>query len=130
MRMLALSALTLAALAGAADAKPRLAGEARLAKLLEGRVAEAPVECITTFPSSDMTVIDDTALVFGHGNLIYVNLTTDPADVDDRDILVIKKFGSGTRLCRTDIITTVDQGSRMYSGNVFLTKFVPYRRVR
>lgn len=130
MRAIAMTALAILALAGAADAKPRLSGEAELAKMLEGRVAEAPVECITEYPSSNTTVIDRTALVFGRGNVIYVNRTQDPRSVDDDDILVIRKFGTGSRLCRTDIITTVDQGSRMYSGNVFLTKFVPYRRVR
>ncbi len=131
MRMIAVSALAMLAFAGAADAKPRLSGEAKLAQMLQGRVAGAPVECITTFPtSSDMTVIDKTALVFGRGNVIYVNRTQNPRSVDDNEVLVIKKFGSGSQLCRTDIITTVDQGSRMYSGNVFLTQFVPYRRVR
>ena len=131
MRKFAVSALTILALAGAADARPRMSGEAELAKLLQGRVAEAPVECITTFPSSsDMTVIDKTALVFGRGNVIYVNRTQHPREVDDDEILVIKKFGSSSQLCRTDIITTVDQGSRMYSGNVFLSQFVPYRRAR
>jgi hypothetical protein len=131
MRLLAMSALTVAALAGAADARPRLTGEAELAQMLQGRVAGAPVECITTYGSgNDMRVIDRTALVFGRGNTIYVNRTQDPRSVDDNDVLVIRKFGSGSQLCRTDIITTLDRGSRMYSGNVFLTRFVPYRRVR
>ena len=131
MRLLALPALSLLAFAGAADARPRISGEVELARLLQGRVASAPVECINTLSSSsDMRVIDGTALVFGRGGTIYVNRTQHPASVDEDDILVIRKFGSGSQLCRTDLITTLDRGSQIYSGNVFLTKFIPYRRVR
>jgi hypothetical protein len=35
-----------------------------------------------------------------------------------------------SQLCSIDTVQLVDQGSRMYSGTVFLGEFVPYRRVR
>ena len=103
-------------------------GEKKLAKLLEGRVAGEPVSCINTFPSADrMQIIDKTAIVFGRGKTIYVNYTRNPESVDDSDILVIKRT-DGSRLCRLDNVTTIDRGSRMFSGVVFLDDFIPYTR--
>ena len=130
MRMLALTAISLLAIAGAASARDRLTGEAELAKLLEGRVAEWPVSCIRDYPSGHTRAIDGTALVFGSGSVIYVNRTRDPASIDEDDALVIRKFGTGTQLCNNDIVTTMDTVSRFYTGNVSLTEFVPYRRAR
>lgn len=129
MRIALIAALSLIALAGTADARPREEGEARLAKLLQGRVAGSPVDCIRTFPNNDMTIIDKTAIVFGHGNVIYVNRTQDPDSIDDKDGIFVRKFGDPSRLCTTDVVTSFDTMIRHYTGNVMLTEFIPYRRV-
>jgi hypothetical protein len=130
MRLLVLAAATAAlAATGAANAKPREMGEAKLAKMLDGRVAGQPTQCIRTWTRNDMRTIDGTALVFGHGDTIYVNRTQDPRSLDEDNTLVVRATGLGTQLCRTDQITTVDNRSKIYSGNVFLSEFVPYRRV-
>jgi hypothetical protein len=130
MRLLVIAAVSALALAGTASAAPRLKGEAQLAKMLEGRVAGQPTSCIRTWPNDGMKPIDKTALVFGHGDVIYVNRTTDPASIDEDDALVVRKMGISRELCRTDIVTTYDTASRFTTGNVFLTEFVPYRRIR
>lgn len=103
-------------------------GEKELAKLLEGRVAGEPTSCIRTPPNDRMRVIDDTAIVYGRGKTIYVNRTSRPSDIDDRDTMVIRRF-SGSQLCKTDTVTTIDRGSQMFSGVIFLSEFVPYTRV-
>ncbi|RIX32131.1 hypothetical protein [Sphingomonas edaphi] len=128
--MLAFTAISLLAISGAASAGERLTGEAELAKLLEGRVAERPVSCIRDYPSGHTRAIDGTALVFGTGSVIYVNRTRDPRSIDDDNALVIRKSGTGAQLCNSDIVTTMNSGSHFYTGNVFLTEFVPYRRVK
>lgn len=130
MRLLMIAAVSALALAGTASAAPKASGEAELAKLLQGRVAGQPTSCIRTFSNNDMRKIEGTALVFGRGDTIYVNRTTDPASIDEDDALFIRKMGTGSELCRTDIITTFEPTARFYTGNVFLTDFVPYRRVR
>jgi hypothetical protein len=131
MRMSVLvSAIAALALTGAADARPRQTGEAQLAKLLQGRVAGKPTSCIRTWPSSAMTIIDETAIVFGRGDTIYVNRTEFPDSIDDTDALVIRKFGNASELCRTDVVTTVDSRSHFYTGNVMLADFIPYRRIK
>ena len=103
-------------------------GEKELAKLLEGRVAGEPASCIRTPPNDRVRVIDDTAIVDGGGKTIYVNRTSRPSDIDDRDTMVIRRF-SGSQLCKTDTVTTIDRGSQMFSGVIFLSEFVPYTRV-
>jgi hypothetical protein len=128
--MLAFTAISLLAISGAASAGDRLTGEAELAKLLEGRVAERPVSCIRDYPSGHTRAIDGTALVFGTGSVIYVNRTRDPRSIDEDNALVIRKSGTGAQLCNSDIVTTINSGSHFYTGNVFLTEFVPYRRVK
>ncbi|WP_374407766.1 hypothetical protein [Pelagerythrobacter sp.] len=104
-------------------------GQAELAELLEGRVAGEPQSCVRTLPSTPVNIIDGTALVVDRGSTIYVNIPDHPDSLDDNDALKIRKFGSGTQLCRTDIITTFDRTGGFYTGNVSLGDFVPYERV-
>lgn len=123
-----------AAAAFALPAAPALAGEAssegetKLAKMLEGREAGEARSCIRLLPNDRLTVIDGTALVYRSGGTLWVNRTSDPDSIDDNDTFVRRTFGSGTRLCRTDIVTTIDRFAGFYTGNVFLSDFVPYRR--
>lgn len=114
----------------AASAKQTAAekGEARLAKMLEGREAGAPVSCISTMRNDDLTIIDKTALVYGSGKTIYVNRTANPKWIDRDDILVTHPT-NGRELCRLDSVHTVDRMSHMRSGSILLENFVPYTRV-
>lgn len=103
-------------------------GEIRLAKLLEGREAGEPISCIRQRPNDNVQVIDNTAIVYGRGNTIYVNYTKDPDDLDDSDVLVSRRFGA--HKCKSDIVTKVDNINGVYAGNVFLSDFIPYKRVK
>lgn len=110
----------------AAAAEPTK-GEIELAKLLEGRVAGEPQNCIRLFPSKNLRIIDETALVYGSGRTIYVNVPRNPEDLDDWDGIQTRPFG--TRLCRSTPVTTFQRDTGFYTGNIFLSEFVPYRRV-
>ena len=103
-------------------------GEERLAKLLEGRVAGEPQNCIRSRFNDQLTVIDETAYVYGRGNTIYVQRTTDPEDIDSHDVLVSRRFDAG-QICRQDVVTTVDRFQGFFSGAVFFADFIPYTRV-
>lgn len=133
LRSLAVAAaltLSLSPIAHAQDAEPAMTkGEARLAKLLEGRVPGEPRDCINTFGSGNLTQIDKTALVYRSGDTVWVNYTRMPHAIDDDDYLVINKF-SASQLCRTDQITTHDRYGNFFSGVIMLDEFIPYRRVR
>jgi hypothetical protein len=100
--------------------------EARLARMLEGRVAGEPVTCINAFRSNDIHVLEKVGIVYDAGNTVYVARLTDPDMIDAWDVPVIERFGG--QLCTTDIIRTVDRSSGFFTGAVFLEDFVPYRR--
>lgn len=105
-------------------------GEQRLAKLLEGRVAGEPQTCIRSAPTERQRTIDKTAYVFGSGNTIYVQRTTTPKRINDRETLVIRRFGGTSQLCRQEIIRTVDPLTGIFGGGVTFVDFVPYTRVK
>lgn len=121
---------TIAALPALGADEPALVneGEAKLAKMLEGRVAGEPVRCIPSRPNMRMRMIDGTAYVFGDGAKIYVQRTTRPQDIDRRNALINQRF-SGGELCRTDIATTIDPIAGFFTGGVIFEDFVPYTRV-
>lgn len=124
----ALAALAVGGLlaAPALQARERISGEEKLAKMLEGRVAGEPENCIRTFPSPQLTVIEGTALVYKQGRTLWVNRTDYPRDIDRQDALLTRQFSN--QLCSVDIVTTFDRNAGFYTGNIFLSEFVPYRR--
>jgi hypothetical protein len=125
---LAIASVGLAATpASAAKSRPKLTGEAQLAKLLEGRTAGEPVSCLPSGLSSDSRVIDGTAIVYRSGSTLYVNRPTNASSLDDDDILVTRL--STGRPCRLDMVNLVDRTSRFQTGFVSLQDFVPYRKV-
>lgn len=129
MRKIALALAAGAVLIGgsAVSAKPRLTGEERLAKALEGRVAGKPVDCISLLDSRDQQVIDKTAIVYGSGRTIYVNRPSNARDLDSDDIMVSNIHGS--QVCKLDIVRTHERSGFFPTGFVGLEQFVPYRRV-
>ncbi len=123
------AAAALAAIPATASARERLAPEDQLAKLLEGRVAGEPQNCIPLSMARSSQVIDKTAIVYRVGSTLWVNRPEGGASsLDDDDILVTKL--SGSQLCSIDAVQLHDRSSHMYSGFVSLGKFVPYRRVK
>lgn len=124
---LVLAAAAVSLTGTAALAKPKLTGEQQLAKILEGREAGPPVDCISLSDSRDQRVIDKTAIVYGNGSTIYVNRPSNPNDLDRDDIMVTDIRGS--QFCRLDIVRLRDRSGGFYSGFLSLQEFVPYRRV-
>jgi hypothetical protein len=124
--ILAGAAIALAATAAAASPTSEQ-GEARLARMLEGRTAGEPVSCITTMNSNKMQVIDEVALVYDAGKTIYVARPVDPRQLKRNDAIVMDRF-SGTQLCVQEPMRTVDRYDGYPTGAVFLKEFVPYTK--
>ena len=122
---LAMAAATTALIAAPVPTKPAT-GEARLAKLLEGRTPGKPVDCITLSTSHDSEIIDKTAIVYGSGTTIYVNRPSNVDQLRSDDIMVVSP--TGNELCHLDTIHMKDRTSLMDTGFVGLEKFVPWRR--
>ena len=114
-------------LGGVAQAKPQ-DREAELARAIQGRVAEAPVQCIDLHRVRSSRIINGTAIVYDAGSVIYVNRPENGADqLNQWDTMVTRT--PSTRLCNVDTVTMIDRASQNFTGVVFLGEFVPYRRV-
>lgn len=122
---IAAAAMLLAGSAAIAKSNP----EAELAQEIEGRVAGAPVKCISLTNIRNTRIIDNTAIIYDAGSTIYVNRPRGGAEhLDDWDILVTKVHGS--QLCTPEMVNLLDRSSRMTSGWVSLGDFVPYKKIK
>jgi hypothetical protein len=103
-------------------------GEAALAKITAGRTAGEPVDCINLRDIRNSEIVPDTGIVYRMNNgTLFVNRPNGGGILGYDDILVTRTYGS--RLCRIDIVSLIDRGSRMSSGSVALNDFVPYSRL-
>lgn len=123
-----ITTLTLAAagLASAAGAAP-LAPEARLERMLDGRVPGKPVQCINQRDIRSAQIIDRTAIVYEVGSKLYVNRPQGGARQLRRDDILVTNT-IGTQLCRIDMVRMVDRNALFPTGFVNLGEFVPYVR--
>jgi hypothetical protein len=121
------SALLASASAMAVTPREQATGEARLAKILDGRVAGQPVDCIDLHNVDSTEIVDGTAIVYHDGPRLYVNRPENGLDqLDDDSILLTRTFS--TELCNVDTVHLIDRTSRFERGFVGLGRFVPYTR--
>ncbi len=104
---------------------PLTKGEAELAKLLEGRTAGEPVECIPPARTKTNRSIDKTAIVYGRGSTLYVQRTRTPHLID-RNTYLVSLPGQTNRFCRMDQFNVVDGMLGIPVGAVVFEKFIPY----
>ena len=121
--------LVLATASGVAAApREKLSGEARLAKLLEGRVAGKPVDCIHLSDIQGSEIIEGAAIVYHMpGNRLFVNRPRGGASsLHEDDVLVTKSYGGD--LCTPEVVNLVDSASHFPRGFVSLGPFIPYAK--
>jgi hypothetical protein len=122
---LAGAALALSGTAGAATPAER--AEARLERMLEGRVAGQPTSCIHATNDLRLRVMDRIGIVYDDGQTIYLARASDPDSIRERDVAIIERRG-GSTLCASDVRRTVDRTQGFLRSVVLLQDFVPYRR--
>src|SRR5262249_10948360 len=102
--------------------------EAKLAKIVEGRSAGTPTDCIQLNQISSTEIITRTAIVYRMNNgTIYVNRIKSGANFLDRNDVLVTDTHS-PQLCSVDIVRLVDSSSHMPNGSVGLGEFVPYAK--
>lgn len=125
-----LAPLMLAACAGG-DEPQRLTEKqaARLEAALDGKVAGEPVSCVSRYPSSSLTAISESVLLYRvSGRLAYRNdLIGSCTGLGRGDTLVIRPTGSGSQYCRGDIVRSADLVTGSITGGCALGSFTPYR---
>ncbi|WP_425995650.1 hypothetical protein [Caulobacter sp. DWR1-3-2b1] len=127
--------MAVAVLAGASSAlagdEGNAKGERSLAKMVEGRVAGEPIDCIDPRRSLMIDVIDKTAIVIRMpAGIVYVNRPEMGVAALDHDSIINPRT-NGVRLCRGDAVAMVDRGGKGSAGSrasVSLGQFVPYTK--
>jgi hypothetical protein len=103
--------------------------QAALAAELEGRTAEAPVECVNERDLGATRPIGRGVILFGSSNDEVVFVNRPPKGCAGLDAgRSIKVQTPATRICRGDIITVFDAMGGIALGSCGLGTFTPYRR--
>ena len=127
MRLAWFAAALLATAPGLAAEPTR--GEAELARLLKGRVAGKPVNCLSLSGLGSAQIIPGTALVYRVGTRLYVNRPREGVgQLHFNDILVTRPYNA--QLCRLDMVDRVDRNAGFWRGFVSLGEFVPYTKAK
>lgn len=130
MRPATVLILTAAASACASStvSEPRTArAETELQTALAGKVAGAPVKCLPSFRTNDMSIIDDNTILFRDGrNRVYRN---DPpggcSPMGGAGYTLVTRSITG-QMCRGDIVRVVDLSSKITAGSCSLGDFIPH----
>ena len=88
----------------------RLDPEARLAKMLDGRVAGKPVDCIPQYRIQSSEIFEKTAILYKAGSTWYLNRPVSGRNFLHRDDILLTDTHSSD-LCSVDIVRLIDQGS-------------------
>lgn len=127
MRNLVHALLSAAFAAAPAAAVQRAPGE-QLAKLLEGRVAGKPVNCISLSRlTTNSVTIPKTAIAYRQGATWYVNRLHDDCQQLNDDTIVVTRT-STARLCRGDLADLVRRPANIPAGTCIFDDFIPYRK--
>ena len=128
--LIALSAASLIGCSTATEPPVRSAqDQAKYLKLIEGRVAGAPLSCLPSWDANDMRVIDDQTIVFGERtSRVYVANLRSPCDNVGQPGFALVTRTPTSQLCSGDIATVVQTSSGITAGSCVIGTFTPYTR--
>lgn len=122
--MRALLMLALLPLAGCAT--DRMTDAEELADAIGPRVAGPPVDCVSTSSLGNARIIDRQTIVYRRTGTIYVNrLRSECPGLNPYATLITEVKGG--QLCRMDLVSTLDPGSRIPGPKCQLGQFTPYK---
>lgn len=102
---------------------------ATVEKQLAGKVAGAPVSCVSMTNLDHPVKVSDSLILYRVSkNLVYRNDLRGSCFglARDNDIMVVRSFGTSQQ-CDGDIIHMVDRTTGMPGGSCSFGKFTPYR---
>lgn len=131
MRVVACLALA-TALASCTTAPPRAYPDARsqqeLQRLLAGKTMGAPINCLPSYNSNDMQVIDggNVAFKLGSRKVYLMHLTPGCELLGNGGYALLTQSFGGMGMCQGDIARVIDTTSRMTVGSCGIERIVPY----
>lgn len=118
--------LALAPLALTGCITDRMTSDEELADVIGDRVAQAPVDCVSTSLLGNARIIDKQTIVYRRTGTIYVNrLRSECPGLDPYTTLITEVKGG--QLCRMDLVSTLDPGSTIPGPKCQLGQFTPYK---
>ncbi|WP_129793687.1 hypothetical protein [Sphingosinicella sp. CPCC 101087] len=118
--------LLLMAGCAAADAEPQSSDNA-LSRMLAGRTAGTPENCVRIEPSQSLNAIGTGTIVYGSGRTIWhVRLRGSCPSIRRLDTLLVEPTGS--QYCRGDHVRSIDPPSRIPGPVCVIESFVPHTR--
>ena len=101
--------------------------EDQLRRALTGKVAQRPVDCLPTYRSSDMEVVDDHTILFHDGrNRVYLQSPRGGCSPLGSGNYTLVTTLHGSSLCRGDISRVVDLTGGFTVGSCAMSDFIPY----
>lgn len=102
--------------------------EARLSRLVQGRVAGEPVSCITLFRDHRVYTVDRLAEVYEVGAIRYVNRFDGGCQALTTDTIAVSRTPTD-RLCEGDILDlNSTPAPSIPVGSCTFGKFTPYKK--
>ncbi|MEO7654173.1 MAG: DUF6491 family protein [Sphingomicrobium sp.] len=129
--LFALAGAGLAACSTATEPPVRSADDqAKYLKLIDGKVAGAPMNCLASYNANDMRVIDDQTIVFrDSGKRVYVaNLNGSCNNLGQPGFALVTRQPGGSGMCSGDIATVVQTSSGITAGSCVIGSFTPYTK--
>lgn len=106
--------------------------EAHLQTALNGKIAGQPVSCLPDYRSNDMTVIDDSTVLFRAGRTTYRNdfQGGSCSRLGSGNYALLTRRTGGIGLCRGDIAEVKDLTNGITVGSCVIGDFIPYTKPR
>lgn len=109
----------------ACTAQPAPIGAART-NALAGRVAGPPQNCVSTQPTRNLQIVDDSTLIYGSGSTVYLNhLRASCPGLNPTTTLIFDLHAS--QYCSGDHFRTIETGASVPGPVCLLGDWVPYR---
>jgi hypothetical protein len=99
-------------------------------RLVDGKVAQAPISCLPNYYSNDMRTIDSHTLGFrvGQSRAYIVHLTPGCELLDRGNYTLLSRQPGGMGLCQNDIQEVVDLQNHTHVGSCSVADIIPYYR--
>jgi len=129
-----MSLVIVAAVAGCTAPPPQAPmvdpkGQARLAQLLDGKVAGTPQSCLPSWRTHNMIAIDDSTLVFEDSpGRVWLQKPKNPCNLISMGPYALLTRDTIGQLCNGDIAQVVDTMNQTNVGSCVMGDFVPYVR--
>lgn len=97
-------------------------------RLIAGKIAGPPVNCLPSSRTNDMTVIDESTVVFRQsGSRLYVaHMQGECSNLGQPPFALLTKQMGTASLCHGDIAQVIDTHNGMTVGSCVFGSFTPY----